>query len=120
MTGYRQSNLRCGDEPACRVDAGDRASLHADAQNFAILHNIDAAPVSTPRITPHHGIVSRSAAPALQQSAAYGKARIVKIEIGRIAAHAGLVEELRIDAMNAHGIAAPRERVALSIGMIEI
>jgi hypothetical protein len=49
-----------------------------------------------------------------------GKARIVEIEEGIHGAHLFGVEQFGIDAMQAHGIAAPRIGIALRVGVAEV
>ncbi len=61
-----------------------------------------------------------SAAARLQQASLNRKPGVVEIEIGRHAFHRVAVEQLGVDAMQAHCVAAPRKCVALAVGVIEI
>ena len=61
----------------------------------------------------------RAAAP-LQQAALDREARIVEIEERHHLAHRLAVEQFGIDAVDPHGIAAPRKGIALRIGVEEI
>ena len=62
----------------------------------------------------------RSPPAPLHQPAMHRKPRIVEIQIGHQLAHLVAAEQLRILARQPHGVAAPRERVALPVGMVEI
>src|SRR4051812_4895600 len=64
-------------------------------------------------------MANRAAAP-LQEPAHDREAAVLEIEERQHFAHCRAIEQLRIDAADAHGIAAPRERVALRIRVIEI
>jgi hypothetical protein len=92
----------------------------ADARHFAALDDVDATAVGAARIAPGHRIVAHCAAAPLQEAALDGKARIVIVEEGIHLAHRIAVEQLGIHAVDAHGVAAPREGVALRIGVTEV
>ena len=72
------------------------------------------------RIAPDHRVVARRAAAPLQQPALDGEAGIVEIEERHHLPHRRRVEQLGIDAVHAHRIAAPRIGVALRVGVIEV
>ena len=89
----------------------------ANAGDLAILDDVDAAHVGAARIAPHHRVMPRGAAAPLQQPALDREARVVEIEERHHAPHLLAVEQLGIDAVQPHGVAAPRIGVALRVGM---
>ena len=98
----------------------DLAVVDLDAVDLAILDNVDAAAVRAARIAPRDGIMTDGAAAPLQYGAADRKAALSKSRNGTIFRTSSRSSKFTIDAVNAHRIAAPRERIALRIGMEEI
>ncbi len=82
--------------------------------------------MSTPRslggpgIAPGHGVVAHGAAAPLQQAALDREARVVEVQERRHGAHCVAVEQLGIDAVQPHRVAAPGVGVALGVGMVEV
>ena len=121
MAGDGHADLLRPDRAARGFHADDGAARIAhEAGQFAILNDVDAAIGRAARITPDHCVVPRGAAAALQQPAHDRKPRMIIIEKGRQLAHRRAVEQLGIDAMQPHRIAAPGEGVALRVGVIEV
>ena len=106
------------DKAARGLDADSPAILLADAGHLAILDDIDAQPVGRARIAPGHRIMPHRAAALLQQAALDREPRIFVIQIRHhFAFTAAQVQQFGIDAVQPHGIAAPRIGIALRIGM---
>ena len=61
-----------------------------------------------------------SPAAPLQQTAVDREAGVVEIEERHHFAHRLLVQKLGVDAVQTHGVAASREGIALTVGVIEI
>ena len=100
--------------PAGGLDAGAAPVLDDEARDLAILDDVDAEGIRRPGIAPGHGVMARRAGPALQQPAPDGKARIRReIEIGQKLHHLAAVEELGVDAVEAHDIALARQDIEL-------
>src|SRR5580658_7492173 len=114
MSRRGEPELAAGDGAARGLDAAHRAVLDANPGDGAVLQNVDAARVGGAGKTPGDRVVAHRAAAPLQESAADRKARIVEIEERHHAAHRVAIEELDVDAMHAHGVAAPRKGVALA------
>ena len=97
-----------------------RAVLDNETGDLAILHDVDAAVAGAARIAPGDGVVPRGAAALLQQAALNRKARIVEIEEWQHGANLLAIEQIGIDAVQSHRIAAPRVGVALAVGVIQV
>src|ERR1700689_769564 len=111
-----ERELAGSDETARRLDAFHRAvGAAADRSDFAMLDDVDALGIRAARIAPGDGVVANRAAARLQEPALYGKARIVEIEERNARAHLFAVEQFRVDAVQAHRIAAPDIGVALAV-----
>src|SRR5208282_4566867 len=91
-----------------------------DAGDLAVLQDVNAAPVGGTGKTPDHGVVPRGAAAPLQQAALDREARVVEVEVGVHGAHLGGVEQLGIDPVQPHRVAAPRRRVARGVGVEQV
>ena len=90
-----------------------RPSAISNAGDFAILDDVDAATIGGAGKSPDHGVVAGGAAAALEEAAADREAGVGEIEIGEQRADSGFVEQLGIDAVEAHGVAAAAGGVAL-------
>ena len=80
----------------------------------------DAERIGRVGVTPNDRVMPRRAAAPLQQPALDWKARIVVVEERHHLANAVRVEQLRVDSVDAHGIAAPGIGIALRVGMVEV
>ncbi len=120
MPAHGQRHLLGADEALLGLDADDAAVLDAEAGHLAILDDVDAALVGRAGIAPGHRVVPHRAAARLQQPAADRKARIVEIDERHQRAHLLAVEQLGIDAVQPHGVAAPRIGVALRVGVEQV
>src|SRR5512138_604873 len=89
-----------------RIDPGDSSVLDAESGYLAVLDDVDAALIHSPRKSPGHRVVTHSAATPLQQAALDGKARVLEVEQRHQLADLLAVEQLGIDAVEAHGVAA--------------
>ncbi len=119
--GHRHADLAGADRAARCLDAGHLAvGVAREAGHLAVLDDVDAERVGRMGIAPDDGVVARRAAAPLQQAALDRKARIVEIQERHHLAHAVGVEQFGIDAVDAHGVAAPRIGVALRVGMVEV
>jgi hypothetical protein len=96
------------------------AIVDADAGDLAILHDVDTALIGSPRVAPGHGVVPHGAAAPLQQAALDREPRVVVVEVWRERANLLALEQFGVDAVHAHGIAAPRVGVTLGVGVIEV
>ncbi len=107
-------------EPARRLDAGDAPVGAPKARHLGVLDDVDAEPVGSARIAPRHRVVTNRSAAALQETTLDRKARVVVVEPGIHGADGIPVEKLGIDAVQPHGVAAPRIGIALSVRVTEI
>ena len=87
VAGDGQADLLRADRAARGLDARDPAGLADESRHFAVLNDVDAAVARRARITPDDRVMTRRAAPALQQSALDRKPRIVEIEERQHATH---------------------------------
>ena len=111
----------CGaDRTARGLDPDDACAFADEAGHFTVLDDVDAAIARGARVAPHDGIVPRGAAASLQKSAVDRKAGVLEVEKGQHAPHAARIEQFRIDAVHAHGVAAACVRIALRIRVIQV
>ena len=96
------------------------AALDAKPGHLAVLDQIDAARVRGPRKAPGHRVVPRRPGPPLQKPAVDRKARVVEVEVRRVGPHLLAGQQLRVVALQPHGVAAPREGVELAVGVAEV
>ena len=120
IAGDGERHLLRADGPPRGLDADGAAALDLDAGDLAVLDDVDAERVGGAGVAPGDRVVAHRAAAPLQQPALDREARIVEVEHRRQPAHALGVEQLGIDAVEAHGVAAPGIGVALRVGMEEI
>ena len=121
MTGGGESEFAGADEAARRLDAGDGPrGVAADRGDLAMLDDVDARRVRAARVAPGDGVVTRRAAARLIKAAFDRKARVVEIKDRNKPAHRVTVEPFGVDAVQAHGVAAPYLGVALAVGMAEV
>ncbi len=97
-----------------------RLAFAQEAGHLAVLDDVDTAIARGARIAPDDGIVPGRAAARLQEPALDRETRIVEVEKRQPAAYAIGIEQLGIDAMQAHGVAATGEGVALGVGMAQV
>ena len=103
--------------PARGLDAADAPALHDEARHLAVLDDVDAERVGGARIAPGHGVVARRAGPPLQERATDGEARLLGIvEIGQQLHDVAAVEQLGVDAVEPHDVAAARQRHRAALG----
>jgi hypothetical protein len=82
--------------------------------DLAILDDVDAEIGSSAGIAPGHRIVPHGAGARLHDGAIDRPARLLRIiEIGQKLLDLAAVEQLRVDAVQAHDVAAPREDIHL-------
>ena len=98
----------------------DLAVLDLDALHLAVLDDVDPAAVRTAGKAPGHRVMAHRAAAALQEAALDGEAGVVIVEEGIHLPDRLAVEKFGINTVNAHCVAAPREGVALGIGVAEV
>ncbi len=121
VTGDRQSDFAGHDRAAAGLHPDNRAAFALDPGHLAILDDVDAARIGAARIAPSDRVVPGGAAARLQQRAIDGKSRAGReIEIGHNGAHRFAVEQDGVDAVEAHGVAAPAMRIHLGVGMGEV
>src|SRR6185369_11094739 len=120
IAGAGERDLLRRDVALLRLDSEDAALADAKTRRGAILDDVDTAAVSRAGVAPGDGIVARRAAAGLKQAASDGEARIVEIDERHQRAHLLAIEQLGIDAVQPHGIAAPRIGVPLRIRMEHI
>ena len=80
-------------------------------------YDVDPSTIAAAGIAPSDRIVTHRAAALLEQSAAHGEARIVEIDERHEPTHLLAVEQLGVDAVQPHSVAAPRKSVALRVGV---
>ncbi len=114
------ASLFAADEAAAGFDTGDHAVFADDAGDLAILDQVDAAHVGSPRIAPGDGVMAGRAAAALQQAAEDREAVVIEIQIGRELAHLLAIEQFAACAFEMHGVAAPGIGVALAVRVVEV
>jgi len=90
------------------------------ARDGAVLNDVDAALVGPARVAPSDGVVASGSAARLIQSPLDGKACVVEVEKRQHLANRLAIEQLRVDVMQPHRIAAPRVGVALRVGVAEV
>jgi hypothetical protein len=120
IAGTGERDLLRRDVALLRLDSEDAPLADAKTGRGAILDDVDAAAVSRAGVAPGDGIVAHRAAAGLKQAASDGEARIVEIDERHQRAHLLAIEQLGIDAVQPHGIAAPRIGVPLRIRMEHI
>ena len=108
------------DAPARGLDARDAPALDLDASDLALLDEVHATLAGRASVAPGHSIVARGAAARVVEPAVDGVARLLEVEIGQELAHPLLVQKLGVVALVDHGVAAPREGVALAVGVEEV
>ncbi len=118
--GHRQANLARADDSPRGLDPDDAIAIANEAGDLAILDDVDAAVAGATCVAPDHGIVPRRAAALLQQAALDRKPRVVEIEKLQHATDGVRIQQLGIGAGKPHGVAAPGERVALGVRMIQV
>ena len=114
------ADLFRADEAARGFDPEACAVLDAEAGDFAILDDVDAALVGGAGIAPGDGVMAHGAAAMLGEAALDRKAGIVDVE-KRIACYdlrGG--QKIGIGPVQHHGIAAPDEGVALRVGVDQV
>ena len=92
-----------------------------EAGHFAVLDDVDAADRSPRAHSPtrqHRGEPCRRASAAARPGSESGRSR--NRETAAMRRTPSSVEQLRIDAVHAHGVAASRVRIALRVGMKQI
>ena len=120
LPAQARPTLLGADEAAGRVDPEHAAVLDPDAGDLAVLHDVDAARIGSAGVAPGDGIVPHRAAAPLQEPAMDREAGVVEIEHRHAGAHALAVEQFGVDAVDAHGVAAPGIGVALAVGMKQV
>ena len=120
--GHRHADLAGADLAARGLDAGHLAvGVAGKAGDFAVLDDVDAERARphghSPRPRRHAAPCRRAAAAARPGS---GKRALSKFRNGIIFLTAASVEQFGVDAVDAHGVAAPRIGVALGVGMVEV
>src|SRR4029078_8668346 len=108
VAGAGERDLLRGDIALLGLAAYDAAVLDTEAGRRAILDDVDATGIGAARIAPGHRIMAHRAAARLPQSAADWEACIVEIDEGNELLDLVAVEQLGIDAVQPHGVAAPR------------
>src|SRR6202453_3393201 len=108
------------DDAARGFNRNDPPCLCLDAGDLAVLDNVDAALVGGAGIAPHHRVMTGSPAAALQQPALDWKSRTIEVQIRHEIGGLSAIQQLGINTMKAHRIAAPDKSVALPVGMIKI
>src|SRR5665213_871265 len=113
---------RYGDSGPARANASTTRlhSQHAPAFNqkaghFAVLYDVDSQGVGCACVSPCDRVVARRARTPLQQAAPNRKTYIGRIiQIREQAHHLAPIEELGVDTVQAHDVAAPGESVELA------
>ena len=135
MTGSRKpaSAASCDECPADRhadplaadraergLDAAAAAAFDDEADDLAILDDVDAEPARRPRVAPGDRVVARRAGAALPDAAMDRKPRRGrKVERRRDAAHVGGGKELGVDAVDLHGVDGSRGELHLGVAVAD-
>ena len=117
--GDRHADLAGADVAAAGLDAAHPAAFDPKAGDLAVLDHVDAAQVGGAGIAPGDGVVARGAGAALQQAAIDREAHVVEVEERRVADLVA-VQQFGVDALQPDRVAAPREGVALAVGMEQV
>src|SRR5262249_8841254 len=118
MAGDRDADLAGADRAARRLDALDLAVLGRESRDLAILDNVDAAGIGRTCEAPGDGVMSRDAGARLKEGARDREARLWgEVEDRHEAAQFLARQEYRVDAVEAHAIAATEERLRLRVEM---
>src|SRR6516164_8881796 len=102
------------------VDARDPAALDAQAFNLALLDDVDAGGRGRTRAFPGDCVVPHGAAARLQKAAEYRVAPIIEICERHQAPYPCPVELNRVHSEETHLIGAPREKIALRLGVEKV
>jgi hypothetical protein len=114
VAGHRDGRALGQDAAPGRLDPGAAPLLDDESGGLAILDDVDAEGIRRPGVAPGHRVMARRAGTSLQQPAPDGKARVGrKIEIGQKLHHLAAIEELGVDAVEAHDIALARQDIEL-------
>src|SRR5690349_9018699 len=112
MAGDRDPRPACDNAPPGGVDARNLAVPHHKSLHFAVLDDVDAQRVCRSCVTPCDSIMTSGAGTALKEGAPDRKAGLARIvEIGQELHYLAAVEELGVDPIEAHDVAAARKHV---------
>ena len=121
MPGDGEPELRRRDEALRGVDTRDGAVVDPDPGHGALLDDVDAAGVRRTRIAPSHGVVADRAPARLQEAAQDREARFRRaIEVGDPPRDVVARQELRVDAVEPHRVAAAHRRIDVGRRVDEI
>ena len=121
MPRHGSADLLAANASSRGLDPDDTLALFDKSSDFAVLNQIDTVTVRAPCISPGNRIVARNPRPVLPQRAVdreSGARRVV--EIRRDLADLVTVQDIGIDAVETHRIAAPFQHRHLRVGMPEI
>src|SRR5260370_35946185 len=116
----RQRYLPRLNRPTRRFHDDHTAGLAANRGYFAILKDVDTAPVGGSGIAPNDRIVSRGAAAPLQQAADNGEACPIELQKWSQPSDFLATQQFGVDSMQTHVVASPRVGVTLSVAMKKI
>ena len=121
MPGDCEDDLFRLDVAAGSLDARSETGGGPHADDLAIFDDIHAERRGRTRVAPSNRVVPHGAAAPLQKCTHHRETpRATGIKLGRETSQSTRVEELGIDAGNAHGIAAAGERDHVAIAVRQI
>ena len=121
MPGDGEPELRRRDEALRGVDTRDGAVDGPYTRHGALLDDVDPAGVRRTRVAPSHGVVADRAPARLQEAAQDREARFRRaIEVGNPSRDVVARQELRVDAVEPHRVAATHRRIDVGRRVDEI
>jgi hypothetical protein len=121
MPGHRQPYSARADLAARGLHADDALALAQESRHLAILDDVHAQRVGGSGIAPCDRVMPGGAAARLEKAAINRKAGILReIEMRDHALHLLARQQFGVDAVQPHGVAAPRIGVHLRVGVGEV
>ena len=108
VPGDGDADFAAENSPPRGFDADGLALVHDKSGHFAVLNDVDAQGICGAGIAPGHGVMAHGAGPLLQDAAPDGPAGVLGIiEVGQQRHDLAAVQQFRVDAVEAHDVAAP-------------
>ena len=121
VAGDREPHPFDLDRPPGGLHPGDAAPVDTEAHDLAVLHDVDPESVRRARVAPRHRVVARDPATPLEEAPEHRKPGVVRgVEERHVLRDPPPVEELRVDPVEPHPVAASREGVHLAVGVGEV
>src|SRR5262249_42200518 len=108
------------DTPAGGLDPHYACAVARDADDLAVLDDVDAGGRSTARITPGDSVVADRAATPLQKPAEYRVAAVVEVDERHQLLDLLPAQRLVVDALQSHTVCATGKQVALRLAVEQV